>query len=553
MNRTLGTEVMARQPARTQQVSAADIIAIRLYEAGCRYAFGIPGGEVVTMIDALERAGIRFVLTKHENSAGFMAEGTYHASGAPGILVATLGPGAMNGINVVANAFQDRVPMIVLTGCVDPEEALTYTHQVMDHRKVFDEITKASFTVGSAAIDVLADKAVAIATDGRPGPVHIDVPISAARRTFPECKPTRRAAHAPVAPAEGDELDLARRWIAAAERPIMVAGLDTLDNAPAAAVADFCQRSRIPLVTTYKAKGILAEDDALALGGAGLSPLADKVLLPLLRSADLVLLVGYDPIEMRVGWKSVWDPEKQHVVEIAADFNHHYVHQASISFVADIAPGLAALSKAGPPAACWPDGEIAAARKALRSAYHQGENWGPTAIVETVRACMPRDTVATADSGAHRILMSQIWECYEPRGLLQSSGFCTMGCAVPLALGVKLVKPERPVVAFIGDAGMEMILGELATVRDLKAGVRIVVFVDASLALIEMKQRGVGLPNVGVEFGKTDFAAVAEALGGKGYNCVSRKELAIALANAPEDTFSIFACSFPKKAYDDRF
>lgn len=174
MNRTLGTEVMARQPARTQQVSAADIIAIRLYEAGCRYAFGIPGGEVVTMIDALERAGIRFVLTKHENSAGFMAEGTYHASGAPGILVATLGPGAMNGINVVANAFQDRVPMIVLTGCVDPEEALTYTHQVMDHRKVFDEITKASFTVGSAAIDVLADKAVAIATDGRPGPVHID-------------------------------------------------------------------------------------------------------------------------------------------------------------------------------------------------------------------------------------------------------------------------------------------------------------------------------------------------------------------------------------------
>lgn len=116
-----------------KDLRAADLVARRLYEAGCRYAFGMPGGEVLTIVDALEKAGIQFILCKHENSAGFMAEGAHHMTGAPGILVATVGPGAVNGVNVVANAQQDRVPLIILTGCVDATEALTYTHQVLDH------------------------------------------------------------------------------------------------------------------------------------------------------------------------------------------------------------------------------------------------------------------------------------------------------------------------------------------------------------------------------------------------------------------------------------
>ncbi|MEL7304058.1 MAG: thiamine pyrophosphate-binding protein, partial [Pseudomonadota bacterium] len=123
---------------------AADVLAQRLYEAGCRYAFGIPGGEVLTIVDALERAGIRFVLSKHENSAGFMAEGVWQRTGAPAVLVATLGPGVANAVNVVANAEQDRVPLIFLTGCVDEDEAATYTHQVFDHQQLLRPITRDS-------------------------------------------------------------------------------------------------------------------------------------------------------------------------------------------------------------------------------------------------------------------------------------------------------------------------------------------------------------------------------------------------------------------------
>nr|MCS5607917.1 thiamine pyrophosphate-binding protein [Alphaproteobacteria bacterium] len=158
--------------------SSADILARCLYRAGCRHAFGIPGGEVLAVMAALDRAGIQFELCKHENSGGFMAEGTHHVTGAPGILLATLGPGVANAANVMANALQDQVPLIFLTGCVDPVEAATYTHQIFDHKALLTPITKASLTLADGAVGVLTDKAVAIATAYPPGPVHIDIPIS---------------------------------------------------------------------------------------------------------------------------------------------------------------------------------------------------------------------------------------------------------------------------------------------------------------------------------------------------------------------------------------
>ncbi|CAE6959142.1 thiamine pyrophosphate-binding protein [Paraburkholderia domus] len=547
------TDITIDANNETGTLTAADIIAQRLYAGGCRYAFGIPGGEVILMIDALRRAGIRFILAKHENSAGFMAEGTYHLTGAPGILVATLGPGVANGLNVVANALQDRVPLIVLTGCVDPEEELTYTHQVVDHAEIYRPITKATLKVTSGSIAVLADKAVNLSLDGRPGPVHIDLPISATRaRHAAPSTPIIRSAPSPVAPAAGANLDEARLWLSQAKKPLMIAGLDAMDDKSAAAVERFCRQFNVPLITTYKAKGIIAEDDPLSLGGAGLSPRADEHLLPLVRAADLLILAGYDPVEMRIGWRNVWDTQKQRVLEISREVNEHYMHQAGISFVADIEASLHMIGEGVDPKCAWPEGETAAAKAKLATAFGQGEVWGPAAIVETVRANTSRNAIATVDSGAHRILQSQIWECYGPRTLLQSSAFCTMGCALPLAIGAKVVEPEREVIAFTGDAGLEMVLGELATARDLKAGVKVVVFVDTSLALIELKQRNVGLENYGVDFEETDFKAVADALGGSGFVCESREELEQALVAAPDDTFSLFACKFERKAYDGR-
>jgi acetolactate synthase-1/2/3 large subunit len=532
----------------------ADILARAFYQAGCRYAFGMPGGEVLRLLRALEEAGIAFHLAKHETPAGFMAEGAYHMTGAPGILLATLGPGVTNAVNAVANAFQDRVPLLFVTGCVDPPDQEGYTHQVFDHGRLLAPVVKGSFTLVDGAVEIIAEKALRLATEGRPGPVHIDVPISLAGRAQPAAPPVRPPRLAVMEPAPGPDLEQAKEALARAERPLIVAGMEVLHQGAEAALAALVESHSLPLITTYKAKGVVDENHPLVLGGAGLSPLADEVLLPLVAEADFVLLAGYDPIEMRHGWKRPWDPGRTTVVELTGAPNYHGMHQAGLSLVGSIARGLARLSEGATPKARWSGGEIEAARAALAERFPADEAWGPAAVVEEVRRALPADGVASADSGAHRILLSQIWRCPAPRTLLQSSGFCTMGPALPLAIGAKLAAPRRPVVAFTGDAGLEMVLGELATLRDLALPVTVVVFVDASLALIELKQRDRGDPNRGVDFGATDFPAVAQALGGHGVAVSDRAALRAALgASLAADRFTVIAAEIGAQAYDGRF
>jgi acetolactate synthase-1/2/3 large subunit len=533
-------------------IRAADALARRLYDAGCRHAFGMPGGEVLTVVDALTRAGITCVLAKHENAAGFMAEGVHHCTGAPAILVATLGPGALNGVNVVANALQDRVAMIVITGAVDPHEAQTYTHQVLDQPQVFRAITKASFTLHPGAAHEIADKAVGIATEGRPGPVHVDVPISYAATQVPALAPPRRVPATATVPVGGD-LEAARAMLARARRPVMIAGVDALNQSAGGAILAFAERFGVPVITTYKAKGLIPEDHSLALGGAGLSPLADTVLVPLVQQSDLILCAGYDPIEMRPGWRDVWDPAVTDVIDITAAPNHHYMHQGTLNFVADCGATLAVLGAGVVPRETWRGGQIGAAKDALKAAFPRDEPWGPAAIIDECYRTLPRDVIASVDSGAHRILLSQMWESYGPRTLMQSSALCTMGCAVPLAIGAALVAPERTVVSFSGDAGFLMVAGELSTAAELGSKAIFVVFVDASLGLIEMKQRQRQMPNVAVDFLRHDFAAMGGAFGGAGHTVTNRKELRAALETAQAaDTFTVIAAIIERGAYDGR-
>jgi acetolactate synthase-1/2/3 large subunit len=535
------------------KLRAADLVARRLYEAGCRFAFGMPGGEVLTLVDALEAAGIRFILAKHENAAGFMAEGVWQRTGAPGILVATVGPGVVNGVNVIANAEQDRVPLIVLTGCVDETEVLTYTHQILDHQQVLRPVTKASFRLTAEGADIVADKAVAIATEGRAGPVHIDVPISVADQPVVPERLRRRPPASPAAPAPGHDLERARRWLEEARRPVMIVGLDALADEAGEAIERFCETFSVPFLTTYKAKGIVSEEHPLCLGAAGLSPKADALLLPFVQQADLVLCVGYDPIEMRSGWREVWDPAVVHVIDIAAVSNRHYVHQAGLNFVTHTGKTLAALAAGISPQTTWAGGEVEALKQALAAAFPRDEAWGPAAVIDTCRRVLPKETVATCDTGAHRILLAQMWPAYEPRTLLQSTGLCTMGCALPLALGAQLAEPDRPVVAFTGDGGLLMVAGELSTAAELGSRIIVVVFVDASLALIELKQRQRQMANAGVDFGRHDFAAIGRAFGGLGHTVTNRAELEEALDDAlGAETFTVIAAIIERGSYDGR-
>ncbi|MEM9441353.1 MAG: thiamine pyrophosphate-binding protein [Pseudomonadota bacterium] len=535
----------------TEGATTVEVIAKRLAEAGCRFAFGMPGGEVLAMMDALDRADIRVVLVKHENCGGFMGEGAWHGGGGPAILLATIGPGVANAVNVIANAWQERVPMIVLTGSVPALEAETYTHQVFDHLALLRPVTKAVFRLARGTADVVVEKALTVAMSGRPGPVLLDLPMDVQNAGEDQWHPGVRNVAAPMMPS-GDALETARRWLEQAERPLVLAGLDVRTQGADEAVAGLCRSLGAPLITTYKAKGVLPEDDPLAMGGAGLSPLCDQELLPLVHASDCVVLAGYDPIEMRIGWRNPFVPH-QRIIDISAEINTHSMHQADLEFVGDIAASIRSLAQDLVSRSTWPNGEPAVLRDRLRTILKIDETWGPAAVIDEARKASPRDVIATADSGAHRILFSQIWESYVPGGVLQSSALCTMGSAVPLAIGRKLAEPDRPVIAFVGDAGMEMVLGELATARDLGLALPIVVFVDNQLALIELKQRTQGMTTLGVDFGQTDFVAVAQALGGHGAWVDNRDRLSQEITHAFErSTFTLIAATIGRNAYDKR-
>lgn len=531
-------------------MNAADVIATRLYAAGVRSAFGIPGGEVLTLIDALERAGIRFVLTKHENAAGFMAEGTWNATGAPAVLVATVGPGIANAFNVVANAEQDRVPLIVISGCVDAGDALSYNHQVFDHSAVFREVCKGSFTAADGAVDVMIDKAVGIALSGRPGPVHIDLPIRVADMDQPARRAWRHHALAPTAPA-GADLQRARNLFSGAKRPVIMAGNDVLnEEGGAEALAAFAEKHQIPVLTTYKAKGVLSEFHPLSLGGHGLSQRADKLVMPIFEAADCVISLGYDPIEMRTGWQAPWDPAK--VIEFAHAPNDHDMHHADHSWVCSVTAGIQAIDVEAKTS--WPGGEWQAMREAYWAAFQTSTDWGPDHAIAEMLAVAPPETTITIDSGAHRILLSQQWRAQHPRAILQSTGLCTMGCALPLGMGYKYAKPQHPVIAFMGDAGFEMCMGEIGTLRDLGLPLVVVVFVDRSLALIELKQRRSGLQNAGVDFERTKFADIARLYGGHGVTVSAPGEAAPALEDAlAADRFTLIEVEIPRRIYEGLF
>lgn len=536
------------------QGTGAGLVGDALAKAGATHVFGIPGGEVLALMQGLDAAGLRFVLVKHENGGGFMAEGLWHMTGALPVLLATLGPGVANAVNVVANAMQDRVPLIFLTGCVDAADAETYTHQVFDHQAMLRPVVKGSFRLAHGAVGAGIAKAIALATSGQPGPVHVDVPIGVAEAMADEAPVPPAAPAAPGLPAASALRD-ALAVLARAQRPLAIAGVDAVNEAAGPVLSRFCRNHAIPLVTTYKGKGLMDEADPLCLGAAGLSPKADRVLMPLMEKADCILLLGYDPIEMRIGWRDPWR-NRQTVIELAPAPRSHGMHHAHHVLIGSLAETLPALEHAAPPR--WPDGAPSGARAALKAGFAAPDHWGPHQVFATLRRVMPPETVITADSGAHRILVSQMWDCPSPRGMLQSSGLCTMACAVPLAAGAKLGRPSVPVLAFVGDAGLEMGAGELASLSAHGLPILICVLVDDSLSLIEMKQRATQRPNLGVDFGgpgrATDFAALARAFGGHGVavsdpaSLASEAEAAMARA-----TFTLIAATLPRRAYDGAF
>ncbi|MBP0466478.1 thiamine pyrophosphate-binding protein [Roseomonas sp. PWR1] len=496
--------------------TVAEGLLATLAARGTRRIWGVPGGgSSLDLIAGADPAGLDFVLCRHEGSAAMMAVADAELTGAPGVVLTTKGPGLMNAANGLACATLERAPVMLVSDGFTPAQLAYITHQVFDQRDATAAVVKGYARGESAAeIGALLDDAVADPA----GAVHLDLTSAAAKRVMPFAVPYPRGASEPadVAPVAA--------LLAGARRPVMVLGLEAarIDAAPVRALAEALG---CPVLATYKAKGVVPDGHRLFVGlftGGTLE--ADCVA-----AADLILLVGLDPVELILQpWRHAAP-----VAELAArPFPVHYVTPAAGAYGC-LATSVAAL-RTGVRASDWRAEEIAAHRDTMRAALAwQGQGGvAPPRIVEMAAeaaARAGRHPRASVDAGAHMFSATAFWPCHAPRDLLISNGLASMGFALPAAIAAALHDPARGAVAFTGDGGLMMCLAELATAAERRARMVTIVFNDGALSLIDVKQQQRQLAPEGVRWPRADFAAVAEGLGARGFRAADEAALAAAL------------------------
>ncbi len=509
-------------------MNTSEVIIQYLAAAGIRHIFGYPGDPSVEFLEAARRGGMNFVLASREGTAGLMAQAYGQLTGRPGVCLSTLGPGATNLVNAVANAHLDRVPMLAISGQIEGRREPYFTHQVVDHNRLFSPVSKWTAVVQPDTVGTVMRKALRVACSERPGPVHLTTAadVVGAEATddavvLPPLRATRTAQIFSTAGAQSDPIKLLK----AARRPIVLAGVSAQWSDAHDALTRLAGDLGLPVVVTPMAKGVIPEDHPYYAGTLDMA--CNDYLWDFLKGADLVLAVGFDAVELIKQW-----PLAVTTLHIDTVPNSDQIYQAQTEIVGDIAAILNAITAAGTQA-FWSEAEIGAHRSGLSERYYLGRVSGhlnPTDVVDIVRAAMPNDTIVSTDVGSHKLLVGQGWTTHRPRTLLTSNGLSSMGYSLPAAIAAKIVHPDKPVVCFTGDGGLAMVQGELRVAAALKLAPVVVVFCDNRLNRIELKQMARHYPSWGTVIAPTDVVLLAQSMGAEGVAVDSATALERALA-----------------------
>lgn len=511
----------------------ADAVARTLKAYGARFAFGIPGNDVLETIRACEEQGIEFVLAKAEPSACFMADAVYQLTGRPAVLVPALGPGISNAVSGIAGALMERTAMMILCGEMATRQAGIYNHQVFDHVDLAKPVTKYADQLNPHRAAQQVAKALDIALAYPAGPVMLNVPADFNRGDSAETEERRPPRRLPAA-LTADGVAQLRTRLAAARRPLALVGRGALHEGVPAALKAFLESWQVPFFASYKAKGVVSDHHPLCAGAVGLSPVVDGENMKLLREADLLLLIGFDPIELRDAWLDAW-PESLPVVTVDWAAQTHRIFPVGEQAVGDVPTLLRQLCATEAAAARWPAQrlqEFNAGVAHLVRPRMPAKGISPAALFRCVSDQAADDWIMTVDVGAHRILANHVVKCRTPGQLLQSNGLGCMGYAVPAAIGAQLVHPDRPVVAMLGDGCMLMTQGELALAAERDLPIVVVVLNDAALALIKLKQDKMKMARRAVDFRSPRFDKIAEGFGARGVRVETIAEFDRALREA---------------------
>jgi len=511
-------------------MKASDLFVKCLEEEGIEYIFGVPGEENADFMMSLEASSkIKFILTRHEQGAAFMAEVYGRLTGNPAGCLGTLGPGATNLITGVADSNMDRAPMLVLTGQGASTRLHKESHQVMDVVSMFEPVTKWAHTVlHPDSIPEMVRKAVRLARTEKPGACLIELPEDIAKRQT-EARPLhpirfRRAV------ADDRIVDLAFAQLKRAKRPIIIAGNGCIRKRASQQLRQFCEKTGIGVVSTFMAKGSVDMDADYCLYTIGLQ--AKDLVACALDAADLVITLGYDMVEYHPYlWNKAKDKNIIHADFLPAEIDEHYHPETEI--LGDLAHTLWMLNERIDQAGglTFDLAQQAATRRDMQAELemHKDDDTSdlirPQKVLSDVRQVMGADDILLSDVGAHKMWIARHYQCHSPNTCLIPNGFCSMGFALPGSIGASIVYPERRILAICGDAGFMMNVQEMETAKRLNSNIVVMVWEDHAYGLIQWKQTNEFGRHTELSFGNPDWMQLAKAFGWQGHHVLHSRDL----------------------------
>ena len=529
----MNDEMQAIQP-EDKQMNTADLLIKCLEEEGVEYIFGIPGEENLDLMNSIMNSQkIKFITTRHEQGAAFMADVYGRLTGKAGVCLSTLGPGATNLVTGVADANLDGAPLVAITGQVGTDKMHLTSHQYLDLTKMFEPITKKSKQiVRPDTVPEIVRIAFKYAEGTKKGAVHIDLPNNIAKMRVDEVplkKITQKAG-----PSTIESIEKASILISRAKNPVMLVGSDVLYSDVSGAILEFAEGLKIPVVNTMMAKGCIDYKNKYSLWTIGL-PQRDRID-KLFDAADVVIAVGYDIVELH---PKKWNRNSTigiiHVALEEPQVNKYY--QPKIEVIGDMADSLRHIR--------WcstrdTEPEFALELKKKMVEEHQSYEkddafpMKPQRIINDLQKIMGKDDILVSDVGANKMWIARHYNCSKVNTCIVSNGFASMGIAVPGAIAAKIVRPDRKVLAVTGDGGFMMNSQELETAYRIGTPFVTLILNDGSYGLIKWKQMEQFNYSEFVDFTNPDFKMFAEAMHCKGYRIEKAEDLLPVLTEAFE-------------------
>lgn len=491
--------------------TGGDAMVGRMRAHGAELAFGVPGGQLLALYEAMRRDGFRHVLVRHEQAAGFAAIGYARATGRPGIAIGTTGPGITNLVTPVAEAFTGAVPMVAISGQVDTDQIGAYRghlHELPAQADVFASISRAT-ALPRASSELLpsVDRAWSIARGPLPGPVYLEAPRDLLAGPSPAGEP------APIGvqgrpTLDGASIATAAEWIDRARHPVILAGGGVTGPEASSALLRLAHRIGAPVLTTVRGNGVVGVDGIWA---GTLNPFArGDATQRLLEGADLLVAVGTRLDTVTTGG---WSLRMPRLIRLDADPRASERHPADLAVTADAGVALEALARlvsardgAGP-------GAMDTARATRRSSLGTVRGRPELRLLEGLRRVTPEDAFVAVDSMMFNMWTGFLWECPVPGRSLFSTSFDPLGSAIPTAVGAAFGSPSSPSLAICGDGGFGIGGMELATIAQHSLDVKILLINDGRLGSVALQQEARFDATFGVDLRNPDFVALARAFG----------------------------------------